>query len=99
MYYQKIKKCAEKRGILFDVTREQLDEVFQQQDKKCKYLGIDLYFETSKKRGTASLDRIDSKKGYTVDNIQWVHKDLNTIKWDLSHEQFVNICKTIAKRF
>ena len=37
---------------------------------------------------TASLDRIDSSKGYTEDNIQWVHKDVNQMKMDLPEQRF-----------
>lgn len=99
MYFQKIRKSAEKRNIPFAITREEMDDVFQQQNGKCRYLGLPLSFETHGKKGTASLDRINSKLGYTKDNIQWVHKDVNTIKWDLSHEDFVRICKTISENF
>jgi hypothetical protein len=99
MYYGKIKAAAEKRKIPFNITREEMDDVFQSQNGKCKYLGLPLYFETHGIKGNASLDRIDSSKGYTKQNIQWVHKDVNTIKWDLSHEAFIGICKTIAENF
>ena len=99
MYFHKIRKAAEKRSIPFLITREEMDDVFQSQSGKCRYLGVSLTFETHGKRGTASLDRINSKLGYSKDNIQWVHKDVNTIKWDLSHEDFVRICKTISENF
>jgi hypothetical protein len=99
MYFHKIRKAAEKRSIPFLITREEMDDVFQSQGGKCRYLGVPLTFETHGKRGTASLDRINSKLGYSKDNIQWVHKDVNTIKWDLSHEDFVRICKTISENF
>ena len=45
---------------------------------------------------TASLDRIDSTRGYTVDNIQWIHKDLNRMKWNLPNDYFINICTLVA---
>ena len=47
-------------------------------------------------RFTASLDRIDNTKGYTQDNVQWVHKDINRIKSDLSQEYFLTLCKTVV---
>jgi hypothetical protein len=43
----------------------------------------------------ASIDRIDSSKGYVVDNIQFVCRIANTAKSDLSQEDFINLCKTI----
>jgi hypothetical protein len=46
---------------------------------------------------TASLDRIDSKKGYTVDNVQWVHKDINWMKLNHDQNYFIKLCKTIAE--
>jgi len=99
MYFLKLKKSAEKRNITFDITREFLDNLYINQNKKCVYTGYTLYFGNTKIRGTASLDRIDSKIGYIENNVQWVHKDVNTIKWDLSHDKFLEICKTITENF
>lgn len=45
---------------------------------------------------TASLDRIDSNRGYTQDNVQWVHKDVNKMKMDLNQQIFVELCRAIA---
>lgn len=49
----------------------------------------------TKKNRTASLDRIDSSKGYLENNVQWVHKDINWMKQDYSHEEFLQYCKLI----
>ena len=51
-----------------------------------------------KKETTASLDRIDSLLGYTIDNVQWVHKDINRIKFDMSQCRFVELCCLIAEK-
>ena len=48
-------------------------------------------------KGTASLDRIDSTKGYVRGNIQWVHKDINWFKRDYPKISFwhsVNLLPT-----
>ena len=74
-----------------------MDNIFQQQDKRCKYTKMELVFETHGKKGNASLDRIDSNKGYIKSNLQWVHKDVNRMKWDISHEGFIKICKLITE--
>ena len=48
---------------------------------------------------TASIDRIDSTKGYYIDNIQWVHKDVNRMKKDFEENYLFKICEAIiAKR-
>ena len=46
---------------------------------------------------TASLDRIDSSKGYVKGNIQWVHIAINFMKHSLPEEEFVRWCCLVAK--
>lgn len=56
--------------------------------------------QMSKQReeGTASLDRIDSSRGYVEGNVQWVHKDVNFMKQALSQERFVELCTLVAEK-
>ena len=44
----------------------------------------------------ASLDRVDSKKGYIKGNIQWVHKTVNLMKSNIPQEIFLSFCKQVA---
>ena len=48
---------------------------------------------------TASLDRINSNIGYVVNNIQWVYKDINYMKFKLSNDKFIYYCKLIANNY
>ena len=59
---------------------------------------MDLRFQSknSIRDGTASLDRIDSSRGYVIDNIQWVHKDINWLKNDWSQKEFIELCSRVA---
>ena len=63
------------------------------QNKKCALSGIDLIFEANhgKIEGNISLDRIDSQKGYTINNVQWVHKDINFMKQDFAENYFLDM--------
>jgi hypothetical protein len=96
-------KGAEARGLVFGVTIEYAWELFLKQERKCALTGVHIYFDMDldnlrkqgHQGGTASLDRIDSAKGYTPDNIQWVHKDANKMKMDLPEEKFLSIVKQI----
>ena len=45
----------------------------------------------------ASLDRVDSSKGYTEENVQWVHKDIQRMKSDLSPKRFTELCQLVAQ--
>ena len=93
------RRRAKKRGQEFTVTIEEAWDLYIAQDKKCALTGMPIYFSIltkSKKGMTASLDRIDSDKGYTLENIQWLHKDVNVIKNAFSQEYFINICRLIS---
>jgi hypothetical protein len=97
--FTKIKNwCAESRNIYFDLTIEQMWEIFKNQDKKCFYTGKLLKFGRSKNDNTttASLDRIDSSKGYTFNNVVWCHKDINKMKMDFSVKYFKKLCKEVT---
>jgi hypothetical protein len=85
------------RNIPFHLTIEECWELFLKQDRKCALSGEPLFFKTVDKisNGTASLDRIDSSKGYTIDNVQWVHKELNWMKHKLSQSSFLDWIKKI----
>ena len=47
---------------------------------------------------TASLDRIDSHKGYVVGNTQWVHTMVNMCKNKYAHAKFVEMCQAVADK-
>ena len=93
-----IKQNAIKRNLLFDVTGEYLWELFLKQDRKCAVSNIDLVFtpyrNSHKFRNltTASLDRIDSSKGYIVGNVRWVHKDINKMINNYGDTKFIEYC-------
>jgi hypothetical protein len=81
------------------VTIQYAWELFISQNKKCYLSGIDIVIAGSSKYNTASIDRIDSSKGYEEGNIQWVHKDLNFMKRNYSQEYFIEVCKKVAENF
>ena len=71
-------------------------DLFVTQGGKCALTGWDISFTKTEVAGrTASLDRIDSSKGYTKDNVQWVHKLANRAKVNLSDSDFYLMCKAI----
>jgi len=97
--FRKIKDAALSRNLEFNITIEQIWNLFLKQDRVCILSGIPIEFGTKGGQlGTASLDRIDSKKGYTIDNVQWVHKHINTMKMDLEEEYFILLCSKVANK-
>lgn len=104
-FFSHIKQAAKTRKKEFSITMEQLWELFVAQDNKCAMTGLDIQLSLDRKKSdpdfskiTASLDRIDSSKGYTVDNIQWVHKDINRMKWSLSKDDFIYLCNLVSNK-
>ena len=98
-FWSSIKNGAMRRNINFDITVKEAWDIFIKQNRKCAYTGKFLTFYPKYKRGaeqTASLDRIDSSKGYTVDNVQWVHKITQRMKWHLGEEEFLEFCELIV---
>jgi len=95
-----IKQNAIKRNLSFTVTPQYLWDLFLRQNRKCALSGVDLTFtqeiNTHNTRATltsASLDRIDSSKGYDERNVRWVHKDINRMKWSCDDATFLDWCK------
>lgn len=75
-----------------------LAELFQNQNGLCAISNEPLRFDAlNDKQTTASLDRIDSKKGYVKDNVWWVHKNVNYIKRGMSVEELKFWCCKIAE--
>lgn len=95
------KKGAKTRSIEFNVTIEYLWNQYLLQDKKCPYTGIVLNLSPknsdTRTPENASLDRIDSSKGYIEGNVQWVLKRINSMKNDMSHNEFIELCSTICR--
>ena len=95
-----IRKGAEARNIPFQITIEDIWEQYIKQDKKCTLSGKELTFlDSGEFSGTSncSLDRIDSNKGYTKDNICWIYRPLNRFKNIYSTEEFINMCTMVAE--
>jgi hypothetical protein len=100
-YIYLIKNRAKNKNLDFNLTGAYLWKLFIKQNKKCALSGLELHFPKawgvkSKTLITASLDRIDSNKGYIIGNVQWVHKTINTMKMNLTDSEFIKFCKKVA---
>ena len=102
-FFSVLKYRAEKQGFEFSITMEEIWQLFLDQDKKCALTGLPLKFETLRNilkgaEQTASLDRIDSNRGYVPDNIQWVHKDVNKMKNEFGQDYYIKMCTLVAQK-
>ena len=90
---------AKKRSLEFNISVEYMKRLFLEQHQKCAYLKTELYLgcKSGDIYTNASIDRIDSSKGYIEGNVQWVHKKVNIMKQDMTHENFLELCRLIAE--
>lgn len=103
-FWSRVIKSAKLRGHDFLINKEYAWDLYLKQNEICALSGLPIKLERSisRKKGcsniTASLDRIDSSKGYIEGNVQWVHKDINYIKQDLDEDYFKHLCKLITRK-
>jgi hypothetical protein len=103
-YFGRLIANAKCRNLEFTITKEYIQQLLEKQNYKCALTGLVICGSrnTVKKcstyqEQTASLDRIDPTKGYTTENVQWVHKNINNIKHNFTEEQLLQYCKLIIK--
>ncbi len=98
-HWSRMKYDAKNREIEFNITIIEAWELFKKQENLCALSKVPIFFgpRYTIDETTASLDRIDSLKGYIPDNIQWVHKRVNQMKNNMSIIEFKTWCKLIAE--
>lgn len=104
-FFFEIKGNANMRGLDFNITMNYLWDLFVKQHGLCALSGLVLTLndetidnnKPDRKKVSASVDRIDSSKGYIEGNVQWVHKWVNLMKGAMSDEQFIGVCNVISK--
>lgn len=84
----------------FDLDLHYMKQLWEQQSGKCAITGVDLKLESSyNKNYQASLDRIDSSKGYLKGNVRYISVSTNWLKNNLNDEhikEFIQICKMVV---
>lgn len=99
-YWCALRAGARNRKLNFDITIEQAWDLFILQDRKCALTGQAICFPPTARISdrflrTASLDRIEDDKDYTLENVQWIHKNLQTFKMGFNNKQIYEICKQV----
>jgi hypothetical protein len=94
---------AKYRNQEVNITLDDLLEQWENQDGLCPYSGVKLIHPIRIKDGNliymASLDRINSDLGYIKGNIQFISAAANMAKNSMTHEQMIEFCKLISKKW
>lgn len=94
-------KCnARNKGRAWELTDEQFRDLTS---SPCHYTGKLPCTESKAKSGEVymynGIDRVDSRVGYTMTNCVPCCEAVNRMKMDLPKEEFIVLCREIAKRF
>ena len=96
--YRSRERCNEECNLNYTY----LYELWVYQNKKCIYTGLELkeptFYGNGSRYDAASMDRIDSSKGYIMGNVVWCCWGCNIAKLDFQLIDFINRCELISAR-
>lgn len=101
-FWTALVKSAELRNIPFNIDIQYINDLWIKQNGRCALTNRPLKFaprvnKSSHRETDASIDRIDNTKGYIKGNVQWVHKDVNRMKWVLDNDTFIKFCYEVIE--
>lgn len=101
--YKEFVRRAKRRNMMTNITVEELKAQMESQNFICPYSGVTLILpvqtHANNNMFTASLNRIDSNKPYTADNIQFVSIAMNYMKQCMTHDETIELCKILSRNW
>lgn len=94
--YNDSRKRAIAKGMEFSLTSEMVVRLMRD-TPCCPYFGWSLTHAADKAKTTASLDRIDSTKGYTLANVRVISYLANVMKSSATHDELIEFARGILK--
>ena len=91
-------KAVKRKGAC--ISLDELEEIWKKQEGKCALTGWDMTMILGKGNinTNASIDRIDSEKGYLKGNIQFVCRAANVFKSNMKEKDLIELCKAIVDK-
>ncbi|QKF94337.1 hypothetical protein QKU48_gp0879 [Fadolivirus algeromassiliense] len=105
--FKDLKSNAKKRDIQVNITLDDIKQLYIKQNGKCAITGKQMTYQAVERgnnnqhilnKWNISVDRTNSSKGYTLDNIRLVCAIVNRLKFNASDDDFLLLCGTIAQR-
>lgn len=87
---------AKVRNLPFNITIEDLDDIWKEQSGRCFYTNRKLSLEKNQ-IDTVSIERINSELGYELGNVVFVSKTVNMMKKNYLLAEFINVCRDVSK--
>ena len=95
--HSRTKSRAKDKGFDFDLSLEDLKNLYKLQDGFCALSGLPMTHSQESPDYCISIDRIDNDKGYTKDNVKLVCFRANVMRNELTLEMFNWWVRQIAK--
>lgn len=92
----RVNASAKSRNLVCTINQEDLRQKINEVNWKCAISKLPVTMKHND-RFKASVDRIDSSKGYTLDNIQIVATCVNMAKNVATTQELIDLCKAIVK--
>jgi hypothetical protein len=87
------RQTAARKGLPHELTISDLVKMWNDQDGRCAYTGVQMKYDGAGSPESVSLDRVDSSKGYTKDNVVLCGVLINRMKNDQPVEAFLRWCE------
>jgi hypothetical protein len=93
------RKSARRKHLAIDIDLNFLLFLWEKQRGKCSYTSKEMILNKNKKSSpeSASLDRINSGKGYVKDNVEFICLFVNLGKKEFHKEEIVNFLANIRR--
>jgi hypothetical protein len=88
--HKAFQRGAISRNLEFSLSVADIENLYNKQNKMCALSGLPLKIKE------CSIDRIDSQRGYTTDNVQLVSKHINIMKQNFNQDYFIFLCNRIS---
>jgi predicted DNA-binding protein YlxM (UPF0122 family) len=89
------KSRARNKGLAYDLDEKFIHDLFKKQNGRCAYSNLKIKLDMNGDGEFFSIDRIDSLKGYTKDNVVLTTSIINRMKLDYTVDEFFHIIKQI----
>jgi dUTP pyrophosphatase len=86
------------KGFLSSITWVELKQIYEKQEGLCYYTKIPIHIDGPKSYNTASVDRLDSTKGYNLDNIVYCALSINMMKSNFSLDNVHTLFEAMYKK-
>jgi len=101
-HFRTIHNRSIEREIEMTITIDDLIDQWNIQKGICEFTGVQLILSSYSKIKkdpifSASVDRIESSKGYSKNNIRWVSRSINWMKNEMSDEMTWKLCRLISE--